>query len=63
MRAAPRYDAERTDRKGAVGAPVKARALVATDQGQWSQRRSFLFVMGTASLLWAAIYGATLTLV
>jgi hypothetical protein len=61
MRAAPRFDAERTDRKGAVGAPARARALVVADTGKWSRDRSFLFIVGTASMLWAAIYGATLT--
>ncbi len=63
MRAAPRYDADRHDRVGAVGASVEARALVVADTGNWPSDRSFVFIMGTASLLWIAMYRAALTLI
>lgn len=64
MRAAPRFDAyRRTDRMGAQGVPARARALAVADTGKWSRDRSFVFIMGTASLLWAAMYGVSLTLI
>ena len=64
MHAAPRYDdVAQIDRTGTRGVPVGAMALAATvTTGTWPGALRCAFILGTAGLLWTAIYGIALTL-